>query len=187
MADKTTQIIVKGEPKPAEPGPSSTNASKATGSGEAAKAAKKKAVKQHVQRDKKWQANKKSHLPTVGAGARFPKTPMKIARLKKLITSTERLPCERCHQEQRPLPPEFMYVHCGRCPFRGQDVFYPYRRLRQDKHVFYTSDYGASLDITDLRLLDGKLVSGPQEDFSRERLVAFDTIMDSMKNIVRRK
>ena len=187
MADKTKQIIVEGQPKPAEPGPSNADASKATGSGEAAKSVKKKAVKQQVQRDKTRQKNKKSHLPSVGAGARFPKTPMKITRLKKLITSTERLPCERCHQEQRPLPPEYMYVHCGRCPFRGQDVFYAYRRLRQDKHVFYASDYEASLDITDLRLLDGKLVSGPQEDFSRERLVAFDIIMDSVKNIVRRK
>ena len=180
MAEASAEFVVEGEAKQAEPGPSSEKTPEATGPGKA------RVVKQ-AKRNKKWARNKKSHLPTVGAGARLPKTPMKISRLKKLVTTVERLPCESCHQEQRPLPPEYLYVHCGRCPFRGQDVFYPYRRLRQDKHVFYTSDYGMSLEFTDLRLLDGKVVSGPQEDFSRPRLVAFDTIMDTMKAIVRSK
>ena len=174
------EIVVEGEAKQTEAGPSNGQAQKATESG-------KTKIAKHTKRDKKWAKNKKSHLPTVGPGARLPKTPMKISRLKELITSVERLPCERCHQEQRPLPPEYVYIHCGRCPFRGQDVFYPYRRLRQDKHVFYSSDYGMSLDFTDLRLLDGKVVSGPQEDFSRPRLVAFDTIMDTAKAFVRSK
>ena len=183
MASASEQIVIEGVPKEPEPGPSNEQPANVTESGKA----KAKAAKKQKHRNKKWKHNKKGHLPTVGPGARMPKTPMKISRLKKLITTIERLPCERCHQEQRPLPPEYMYVHCGRCPYRGQDVFYPYRRLRQDKHVFYLSDYGASVDFTDLKLLDGKVVSGPQEDFSRPRLVAFDTIMESAKAYARRK
>ena len=136
---------------------------------------------------KKPNKNKKLPRPTSAPGALLAKLPENLADARRVIASADRLPCERCHQEQRPLPPEYMYLWCGRCKFQGTDVFMPYRRLRQDNHVFFAADYGTSVDITALKILDGKLVTGPPEGYSRPRGVSFNAVLESAKNTVRRK
>ena len=80
-----------------------------------------------------------------------------------------------------------MYLWIGRCGFQGLDIYMPYRRLRQDNHVFYAGDHGTCVDITEVKILEGKALTGPPEEFSRPRGVSLNTIMESAKNLVRRK
>ena len=130
---------------------------------------------------------KRRPKPILQQGAALAKLPANLSAARRIVASAERLACERCHQEQRPLSPEFMYLWIGRCRFQGLDIYMPYRRLRQDNHVFYAGDHGTCVDITAVKILDGKAVTGPPEEYSRQRGVSFNTIMDSAKNTVRRK
>ena len=136
---------------------------------------------------KKSGKGKKRPKPVIGGSGLIAKVPQNLSAARRVLASADRLACERCHQEQRPLPPEYVYVWVGRCQFQGLDIYVAYRRLQQDNHVFFQADHGTCIDIADIKILNGKLVKGPPEDFSRQRMVSFGTIMDSAKNVVRRK
>ena len=167
--------------------PGAGNQQQPSGSGETGAVAPKSGVKLTVGPAKKSGKSNRLPKPAIGGGGLLAKLPKNLSAPRGVIASADRLPCERCHQEQRPFPPDYVYLWIGRCTFQGLDIYIAYRRLRQDNLLFYQADHGTCIDITEMKLLDGKLVKGPPEDFSRQRMVSFGTIMDSAKNIVRRK